>query len=120
MNKHFCNPSQTKKGTHEHSNSERRGDMKKHELLETHFMISLNGIKGKIRVGQKVWLRDDISALCVKLHPQILNYIGDVGTFSKNGSEFSANWSEIFFKDKNEEDVLITVPDSYLEVMFEF
>ena len=94
--------------------------MKKSELLETYFMVDLGGIKSEIKIGQVVWLRDDISALCVKLHPSILNYIGDIGTFSKNGSEFSANWSEIFFRDKNGEDVLITVPDSYLEVMFKY
>jgi len=90
--------------------------MEKKILLNDYYMVSLNSInKNLLRAGQKVYLNDTFPASCVKLHPQILKYLGCVGKLKKNGDEYSANWVEIEF-DKEE----ITVCDSYLDVMFEY
>lgn len=81
-------------------------------LKKKYYLVPLSDInKSLLKKGQKIYLHDDMPALCVKLHPQILPYLGTVGKFKETG----ANWIDAVFDGKT-----ILVCDAYASVMFAY
>lgn len=90
------------------------------ELEKEYYIVDLEECKSKIKQGQLVWLKDDISAKCVKLHPQILPFIGDTGKIKDNGKKYTANWIDVLFEDDEGNIKEVTVCDSYLNVLLKY
>lgn len=89
---------------------------KKDVLKNEYYMVSMENLDKKLlKAGQKVYLRDNFPASCLKLYPNILKHLDTVGKLKKDGKEYTANWVEIEFEEEEK-----TIPDSYLDVLFEY